>query len=231
MADCGAVGVARLVAALAARSQRQRYVSGRPRVLDVQHEEEPRSSGPGDGTRIDRDRIDWIARPCRRTSAAREVRRAALSAPAGPSARVRVTVPAPAPDAGAGASRPRRGSTAVATAQGEPVEGVRPERQEVGQVADRRELACGRTARPGTSARVRAGPARRAARSATGWRRPGSLSSSAADEGQHPAVVGSQELERAAAERLVRLRRAISRFIHHSSECGLFCCASTLTAS
>ena len=28
-----------------------------------------------------------------------------------------------------------------------------------------------------------------------------------------------------------RLRSAISRFIHHSSECGLACCASTLTAS
>ena len=28
-----------------------------------------------------------------------------------------------------------------------------------------------------------------------------------------------------------RLRSAISRFIHHKSDDGLFCCASTLTAS
>jgi hypothetical protein len=44
--------------------------------------------------------------------------------------------------------------------------------------------------------------------------------------------LSGEELDVAAAEHLVwRLRSAIIRFIHHSSERGLCCCASTLTVS
>jgi len=53
----------------------------------------------------------------------------------------------------------------------------------------------------------------------------------AAQERQHLPVLGVEELQAPPANALKRLRRAMSRFIHHRRELGFLFWASTLTAS
>jgi hypothetical protein len=104
---------------------------------------------------------------------------------------------------------------------------VRSQRQEVRRLADRRHLDASEHLN-----RHEAAVLAQVQRHALGKARQvrddeDALLLKAPHEGKHLAVVRLQELEAAAPEG----RSAIRRFVHQSSECGFWFCASTLTVS
>ena len=82
--------------------------------------------------------------------------------------------------------------------------------------------------RPANSREVQLGPLRVARQVGDDEQR---LVAVLADEGEDAAVARVQEAQGPRPKAGCRLRRAMMRFVHHSSDCGFACWAATFTAS
>ena len=94
------------------------------------------------------------------------------------------------------------------------------------------EKGFGRKAPPGPSPGMRTGQAARAGRTVTGCRRPAAVRfHNWRMNARMRWLSGVRNSMAPRLKALNRFRRAIRRFIHHSVECGLACCTSTLMTS